>query len=170
MWSLTTKAKLAFEKAQGFTDCMAPMSMVDLIKGDFTAFENSFTPCLQTGISSKSRYSDTARVQDHEFSQGFPVNSGSLKAQSQKDNSAIGFYTMIPGEDGSVLEFEGKPFSRETAERLYALCEALDTPTKKDTKIRDTLVECLEDYLKGTRSMEDTIGKIEDSLKMYLAE
>lgn len=180
MWSLTTKAKLAFEKAQGFTDCMAPMSMVDLIKGDFTAFENSFTPCLQTGISSKSRYSDTARdflkfalsreVQDHEFSQGFPVNSGSLKAQSQKDNSAIGFYTMIPGEDGSVLEFEGKPFSRETAERLYALCEALDTPTKKDTKIRNTLVECLEDYLKGTRSMEDTIGKIEDSLKMYLAE
>ena len=142
---------------------MVPMSMVDYIKGDFTAFENSFTPSLQTGICAKSRYKDTARdflqfalsrqVQDFEYSRGFPVNSQSLEEQSQKH-----------------LEFESTPYSKETSERLIALCKALDTPTREDAKIREVLLECLGEYLKGTRSLEDTTTKIEDGLKMYLAE
>ena len=180
MWALAVKAKLALENAGGFSSCMVPMSMVDYIKGDFTAFENSFTPSLQTGICAKSRYKDTARdflqfalsrqVQDFEYSRGFPVNCQSLEEQSQKDRSNSSFFTVIQGADGAQLEFEGKPYSKETAERLVALCEALDTPTREDAKIREVLLECLGEYLKGTRSLEDTTTKIEDGLKMYLAE
>lgn len=180
MWNLAAKAKLAFENAGGFSSCMTSMSMVDYIKGDFTAFENSFTPSVQTGICAKSQYLDTARdflqfalsrqVQDYEYNRGFPVNSHSLKEQSQRDRSNSVIFTIIKDDNGGDLEFEGKPYSEETAERLVALCKTLDTPTKEDSKIRETLLECLEEYLKGTRSLEGTIGKIEDGLKMYLAE
>ena len=180
MWDLAANAKLAFTSAGGFSSCMAPMSMVDYIKGDFTAFESSFTPSVQTGICTKSRYPDTARdflqfalsrqIQDIEYSRGFPVNSQSLKEQSEKDRSAISFFTMITVGNGDSMAFEGKPYSIETARRLVALCEALDTPAKEDMKIRETLLECLEEYLKGTRPLEDTIVKIENGLKMYLAE
>lgn len=179
MWDLASKSKLAFQRAGGFTGCISSMSMVDLVKGDFTAFENSFIPSLQVGICAKSRYADTAidflrfalsrQVQDIEYS-GFPVNSLSLREQSQKDRSAVSLYTMIPGEDGSSQVFESKPYSAETAGRLVSLCEQLKTPTREDAKIREVLIECLEEYLKGTRPLEDTLKKIEDGLKMYLAE
>lgn len=179
IWGLMDKAKLALESAGGFTDCITPMTMVDYIKGDFTAFENSFTPSVQAGICTKSRYSDTARdflqfalsqqVQDVEYNRGFPVNRHSLNKQAQKDRSVSSFFTIIQTSNGD-LTFEGKPYTQEKAQRLVALCEALDTPTREDAKIRETLLECLGEYLKGTKSLEDTVRKIEDSLKMYLAE
>lgn len=180
MWSLTATAKLALENAKGFSGCMTSMSMVDYIEGDFTAFENSFAPSIQTGICAKSQYLDTAKdflqfalsrqVQDYEYNRGFPVNSQSLKEQSQNDRSNWSFFTMIPVSGGGYLEFEGKAYSKETAERLIALSETLDTPAGEDARIRETLLECLEEYLKGSRSLEDTIAKIESGLKMYLAE
>lgn len=180
MWGLAAKAKLAYERAGGFVSCIPSLSMVDYIKGDFTSFENSFTPSIQAGVCIKSRYPDTARdflrfalsqqVQDFEYYGGFPVNSHSLKIQSEKDRSNSTFFTMIKGDNGGYLEFEGKPYSQETAARLVSLCEALDTPTKKDEKIREVLIEYLEEYLNGTLSLEDTIIKIEGGLKMYLAE
>ena len=180
IWDLPAKTKLALTGAGSFGGCITPMSMVDYIKGDYTAFENSFTPSVMAGVCAKSQYTDTARdflqfalsrqVQDVEYTRGFPVNIHSLKEQSQTDRSNILFVTMIKGENGIDLEFEGKPYSQETAQRLAALCEALDTPTKEDSKIREVLIECLDGYLKGTQSLDDTITKIESGLKMYLAE
>lgn len=180
MWDLAAKAKLAFTTVRGFVDCMFPMSVTDYIKGDYTAFENKFIPSEQMGICTKSRYLDTAKdflqfvlseqVQDSEYFGGFPVNKRSVKKQAEKDRSDMRAATMIMADDGSYMEFESKPYSRETAERLIALCEKLDTPVKEDTMIREVLVECLAGYLDGTQSEEQTIRKIEDGLKMYLAE
>ena len=104
-----------------------------------------------------------------EYNRGFPVNRHSLNKQAQKDRSVSSFFTIIQTSNGD-LTFEGKPYTQEKAQRLVALCEALDTPTREDAKIRETLLECLGEYLKGTKSLEDTVRKIEDSLKMYLAE
>ena len=78
--------------------------------------------------------------------------------------------TMISTGDGGYLEFESKPYSREVAEQLLALCEKLDRPVGEDSKIRETLVESLEGFLNGSQSREDTLYKIEESLKMYLGE
>lgn len=180
MWDLAAKAKLAFTTVRGFVDCMFPMSVTDYIKGDYTAFDNRFIPSEQMGICAKSRYSDTAKdflqfvlseqVQDSEYYSGFPVNKHSMRKQAEKDRSDMSAATMIMADDGSYIEFESKPYSRETAERLIALCEKLDTPVKEDTMIREVLTECLGGYLDGTQSEEQTIRKIEDRLKMYLAE
>lgn len=180
MWDLAAQAKLAFDKITGFTDCMFPLTMVDYIKGDFTAFENSFHPSLLTGICSRSQYRETAEdflrfalseaVQDPVCYNGFPVNRESLKRQAANDRSNFMMATMIMADDGSYIEFDSKDYPQETADRLVALCEGLDRPIKEDAKIRETLIECLEGYLQGTQSKEDTIQKIEAGLKMYLAE
>lgn len=180
MWELAANAKLALSDAAGFNDCLFPMSIVDYIKGDFTAFENSFIPSIQMGICAKSEYVDTAKdflrfalseqVQDTETYRGFPVNSRSLQKQADKDRSNMTAATMIMADDGSYLEFESKPYSKDTAKRLTDVCRALDTPVREDAKIREVLIEALGGYLKGTETLDDAIQKIEDGLKMYLAE
>lgn len=180
MWDLGSKAKLAFDQAGGFVGCMSSMSMVDYIKGDFTAFENRFNPSLLTGICAQSQYPDTAKdflrfalsgqVQDTDNYGSFPVNRSSLLKQAAKDRTDFMMSTMIQQDDGGYEVFDAKAFPKETADRLVAMCESLDKPVKEDAKIREVLIECLGPYLEGTQSKEETLQKIEDSLKMYLAE
>lgn len=180
MWNLSAETKLAFQKVDGFTNCMIPVSMAEYIKGDFTAFENRFIPSLEAGICAKSQYVDTAKdflrfalseeFQSANGDNGFPVNRQALKTQAAKDRSDFQIYTSIQADDGSYVGFESKSYSPETADRLAAMCEALDKPVKEDGKIRQVLTDCLGEYLKGTQSEEETVHKIEEELKMYLAE
>lgn len=180
MWDLSAETKLAFQKADGFVNCMIPVSMAEYIKGDFTAFENRFIPSLEAGICAKSQYVDTAKdflrfalseeFQSANGDNGFPVNRQALKTQAAKDRSEFQIYTSIEADDGSYVGFESKSYSQETADRLAAMCETLDKPVKEDAKIRQVLAECLGEYLKDAQSEEETVQKIEEELKMYLAE
>ena len=68
------------------------------------------------------------------------------------------------------MEFRILDFSRETAEQITAMCKSLDRPVGEDGKIREVLTEALEGYLTGGQSGERTVQRIEDGLKMYLAE
>lgn len=179
IWDMAGQAKLTFTEAQGFKDCMLPIAVRDYVKGDFTAFENAFLPISQTGICAKSRYVDTAKdflkfalsetIQDTDYYNGFPVNAVSLEKQSHMDRGDAEAYTTIEAEGGEV-EFSILDYSHETAEEILALCRALDKPYEEDEKIREVLTECLEGYLNGAQSREETIQKIEGGLKMYLAE
>lgn len=180
MWELASSAKLAFSKANGFIGCTFPMSMAEYIKGDFTAFENRFLPSLQMGICTKSQYQDVARdfllfalseqVQDKDDNSGFPVNRASLEKHEKADRSSYVTSTMLTADDGSYISFDSKAYTQDVASRLSALCQGLEKPIKEDAKIREVLIECLDAYLKGTASKEETVQKIEDGLKMYLAE
>lgn len=180
MWELASSAKLAFNRADGFTDCMFPMSMTDYIKGDFTAFENRFLPTLQTGICTKSKYQETAKdfllfalseqVQNKDYNEGFPVNKASLDKHANADRTNYTAATIISADDGDYIEFSSTAYSQDTALRLSTLCQGLNKPIKEDAKIREVLIDCLGAYLDGTASKEDTVQKIEDGLKMYLAE
>ena len=170
---------MAFSEADGFKNCMFPIAMAEHIKGSFTAYENSFVPTLQTGICAKSPYQDTAMdflrlalsgsIQDTDYYRGFPVNRASLEKQVHEDRSEAEAETSIETDDGEAV-FIIRDYSEETADRLLALCQALDKPVKEDEKIREVLIEALDGYLKGSQSQEDTVQKIEDGLKMYLAE
>lgn len=180
MWELAAEAKLAFQKVGGFVDCMFPMSMVDYIKGEYTAFDRRFIPSMQMGICSKSQYLDTAKdflqfalsqeVQDMDSYDGFPVNNASLEKLAAKDRSNYAAAVMIKADSDDYIQFESKAYSQETAQKLSDLCRTLDKPVREDAKIREVLIDCLGPYLAGTQSKEDTIQKIEDGLKMYLAE
>lgn len=179
MWDLASGAKLAFEQARGFNDCMFPIAIMDYVGGECTAFENCFIPICQTGICTKSQYTDTAKdflrfalsgtIQDTDYYSGFPVNVTSLELQAAADRTDLTAYTTIE-TDGGMQEFTIGVYSEETADKLVELCKALDHPAGEDDMIRSVLIEALEGYLNGSQSKEDTIQKIEDGLKMYLAE
>lgn len=179
MWELASQAKLAFYEADGFNGSMAPIAMADYVKGEFAAFENSFIPSMQMGICSKSNYKDTAKdfmkfalsetVQGTDYYSGFPVNSASLEALAGRDRSDAEAETAIEAEGGSV-PFTIKDFTPETAQRLVEICKGLNKPVGEDAKIREVLIEALEGYFNGGQSREDTLQKVEDGLKMYLAE
>lgn len=179
VWELASTAKLAFNESTGFKDCMFPISMAEYIRGSFTAYENSFIPSLQTGICTKSPFQETAKdflktalsesVQNTDYYKGFPVNKLSLEKQCHEDRSEARAETSIEA-DGGEVDFIIDCYSDETADKLLALCESLNRPIREDEKIREVLTEALDGYLKGTQSKEDTIQKVEDGLKMYLAE
>ncbi|WP_300844146.1 extracellular solute-binding protein [uncultured Acetatifactor sp.] len=179
MWDLASGAKLAFSEVTGFKNCMFPIAIVDYIQGSFAAYENSFLPLLQTGICAKSRYQDTAMdflrlalsesVQDKDHYLGFPVNLASLEKQAHEDRSESEAFTSIEAEGGEV-EFAIRQYSDETAEALLAICKTLDKPAAEDAKIREVLIEALGAYLEGSQTNEATVQRIEDGLKMYLAE
>ena len=179
MWDLASGAKLAFSEVTGFKNCMFPIAIVDYIQGSFAAYENSFLPLLQTGICAKSRYQDTAMdflrlalsesVQDKDHYLGFPVNLASLEKQAHEDRSESEAFTSIEAEGGEV-EFAIRQYSDETAEALLAICKSLDRPAVEDAKIREELIEALGAYLEGSQTNEATVQRIEDGLKMYLAE
>ena len=179
MWDLASEAKLSLEEAKGFNDCMFPLSMMDYIQGEFAVFENCFRPMVQTGICAKSSHKETAKdflafalsqaMQVSDPYGGFPVNSGALEELAGSDRSEAEAETEIEAEGGPV-EFRILDFPKETADRLVEACRGLDRPIGEDEKIREVLTESLENYLKGGQSLEETVQRIEDGLKMYLAE
>lgn len=179
MWELASGAKLAFEEVEGFNNAMFPLAVMDYIQGEFAAFENCFIPMVQTGICSKSRYQDRAKdflrfilseeIQQMDSYGGFPVNRAALEKNAHKDRSEAEAETTIEAEGGEV-EFRIGSYSQETADELTAVCRGLNKPAGEDEKIREVLTEAMDGYLKGTQSLEDTVQKVEDGLKMYLAE
>lgn len=179
VWDLASEARLALEEVSGFKDSMLSLAMQDYIKGEFSAFENSFIPSLQAGICTKSAYGETAKdflrfalsetIQDTDYYKGFPVNAASLEKQAGEDRSDAEAETDIEA-GGSYVEFRISDFSPETAEKLVIICKRLDKPVREDAKIREVLIEALGGYLNGEQSREETVRMIEGGLKMYLAE
>lgn len=180
MWDLASHVKLAFDEGNGFNNSMFDMALVDFIKGDFTAFENCFTPSCQMSVCSKSQYQETAKdfirfalseeVQGTDYYSGFPVNAASMEKLAQADRSDIAACTMIEVGDGAEEEFNILAYPQETADKLVELCGRLDRPVMEDAKIREVLIDTLGGYLDGSKNLDETVSQIEGGLKMYLAE
>lgn len=179
-WDLASRVKLAFDESTGFNGSMFDVAIVDFIKGDFTAFENCFVPSCLMSVCSKSKYQDTAKdfvrfslseaVQGTDYYTGYPVNVSCLEKLSAVDRSDIAACTEIEVGDGGSEIFNINAYPQETADKLMALCRQLDRPVVEDAKIREVLIDELGSYLDGSRSLEDTVSRIEGGLKMYLAE
>lgn len=180
MWDLASHVKLAFDESTGFNGSMFDMAMVDFIEGDFTAFENCFTPSCLMGVCSRSKYSDTAKdfvqfalseaVQGTDYYTGFPVNVSCLEKLSEADRSDIAACTEIEVGDGATEVFNILAYPKETADKLMELCRQLDRPVVEDAKIREVLIDEFGDYLNGSKTLDETVSQIEGGLKMYLAE
>lgn len=180
MWDLASSIKLGMDAADGFNNCMFPIAITEYINGDFTAFENSFTPMMQIGICAKSKYQDTAKdflnfalsqeVQGTDYYSGFPVNISCLETLAKADRSDLKAETLIQTADGGEDVFTSSDYSQETAQKLLDLCKSLNKPKTEDEKIREVLIESLGDYLAGAETVDDAVSEIEAGLKMYLAE
>ena len=180
MWDLAYRAKFAIRDSEGFRGSMFIVAIAEYIKGDFAAFENTFIPYAEVGISAKSEYQDVAKdflafclsekVQGRDYYTGYPVNAKSMEILGAADNSDLAAATSIEIADGVEEMFVIDPVSPEMAQKLIAVCKGLDRPYKEDSKIREVLIETLPPYFQGTQSLEETLDKIEGGLKMYLAE
>ncbi len=180
VWDLASRAKLAFDEAEGFKDCMLPLSMAKQIDGEFTAFEKVFTPGIRIGVCAQSEHLDTAldflrfalsqEVQDTDYRHGFPVNAASLLVQMGQDRSDAEAVASLASADGEDEVLYINVYSEEYAKKLVELCRGLERPAAEDEQIRTVLEETLPDYLSGARSLEETIDRVEAGLKMYLAE
>lgn len=179
-WELASYVKYALYETEGFNGAMLPVSLVNLVKGEFGAFDNGFSPLLEMGINSQSKQQELAKeflafalseeIQNHDYYQGFPVNAASLEVQSKADRSNAEAYTMIEVGEGMSEEFAIKSYSEEEAAKLMDICKGVSKRLTVDDKIKEEIVYALPEYLKGNRSVEETVDEIEAALRMYLAE
>lgn len=180
VWDLASRAQLAVLEVTGFNDAMFPLSVANLIQGQYTSFEQTFTPIYTMGIYSKSEHQETAKdflkfalsqtIQDIDYYEGFPVNAVSLELMAVADRSNAEAYTSIEVGDGAYEDFAIKCYSKEEADKLVSLCKSLNKSIKTDDKICEELINALPGYLNGSQSLEDTVSKIDDGLRIYLAE
>ena len=156
------------------------LAIINLVKGDYTSFENAYIPTVEIGVNANTKQADLAKefaafvmsreVQDGDFYDGFPVNKESLHMQVSLDRSDYAAYTTIEGADGQEIGLDIEPIKAADADKLEALCDSLSKKTVKDAKVLEELKKSVPDYLLGRQSLDDTISKIQDGVKIYLAE
>lgn len=179
-WDLPSTMQAALCQISGFNDAMFDLAIINLVKGDYTSFENAYIPTVEIGVNANTKQADLAKefaafvmsreVQDGDFYDGFPVNKESLHMQVSLDRSDYAAYTTIEGADGQEIGLDIEPIKAADADKLEALCDSLSKKTVKDAKVLEELKKSVPDYLLGRQSLDDTISKIQDGVKIYLAE
>ena len=179
-WDLPSAMQAVLCQISGFNDAMFDLAIINLVKGDYTSFENAYIPTVEIGVNANTKQADLAKefaafvmsreVQDGDFYDGFPVNKESLHMQVSLDRSDYAAYTTIEGADGQEIGLDIEPIKAADADKLEALCDSLSKKTVKDAKVLEELKKSVPDYLLGRQSLDDTISKIQDGVKIYLAE
>lgn len=179
-WDLPSTMQAVLCQISGFNDAMFDLAIINLVKGDYTSFENAYIPTVEIGVNAGTKQADLAKefaafvlsreVQDGDFYDGFPVNKESLHMQVGLDRSDYAAYTTIEGADGQEIGLDIEPIKAADGDRLEAICESLSKKTMQDAKVLEELKKAVPDYLLGRQSLDDVISKIEDGVKIYLAE
>ena len=179
-WDLPSTMQAVLCQISGFNDAMFDLAIINLVKGDYTSFENAYIPTVEIGVNANTKQADLAKefaafvmsreVQDGDFYDGFPVNKESLHMQVSLDRSDYAAYTTIEGADGQEIGLDIEPIKAPDADKLEAVCESLSKKTMQDAKVLEELKKAVPDYLLGRQSLDDTISKIQDGVKIYLAE
>lgn len=179
-WDLPSAMQAALCQISGFNDAMFDLAIINLVKGDYTSFENAYIPTVEIGVNANTKQADLAKefaafvmsreVQDGDFYDGFPVNKESLHMQVNLDRSNYAAYTTIEGADGQEIGLDIEQIKAADADRLEAICDSLSKKTVKDAKVLEELEKAVPAYLLGRQSLDDTISKIQDGVKIYLAE
>lgn len=123
---------------------------------------NKFTPMVNVGILESSGQKDLAEsflatlygfsIQSVYLGSGFPVNSDALKevVDEKLSDESASLYPM------------GQSF--------YDLCMSVDTPILLDATVRAAVASQAKAVLDGTITPEQAAQKVNDTVKIYLAE
>lgn len=145
--------------------------------------QSGFVPYLLAGMSSGSEVpreagaflslllgKDVNSVDEN----GFPVNRAGWHAICERGMEQYGADSLlsmgIGTEDGTYVGYECNDLTQERVEAFTALLEGLDTPALTDATIQGLVLEQGELYLKGDRSLEDTMSALCRKIGLYLAE
>lgn len=180
IWDIASTVHAAFYQSGGFNESMLPVSAAKLVNGSLACFENAYIPEFEIGIYSQTKEAELAKeflefalstqVQDTDFYDGFPINAVSLENQANKDRSEAEAYTTIFLGDGQSVGFEIRDFDDKQAEELLEMCRKLDKKVVEDKEVNEKLTDSVAGYLDGSRTLEETVDRVEAGLRMYLAE
>ncbi len=145
--------------------------------------QNSFVPCLLAGMSSGSDVQEEAKEfllllfgkdTNSADENGFPVNRAAWNAICERGMEQYGesgqISMGIASADGGHAGYECNDLTQERVEAFTALLEKLDTPALTDATIQNLVLKQGELYVKGDRSLEDTMSALRQKISLYLAE
>lgn len=180
LWDLPSKVSLCMQNLNGFKDSMFTLAVVNLVKGSYEAFDQTFIPNCQLGINAASKQKELAQeflelvlsvdIQKYDFYDGFSVNKEAIKIDSQKDRTSAQAYTSIEMEDGGSIPFTIEVISDKDIAKLIQICESLDVKAKSDDIILEGIKKQMPNFLNGKDSAEQTADKIIENTLTYQQE
>ncbi len=178
--NLVDKTELNLSECSGFNNAIYPIGVVELIKGSYTVFENSFTSSCELGINQASKSQELAKefislvlseeIQKDDFYDGFPVNKKGLSLNAQEDRSNYGLTTGITTDDGKDLVYTFEALNKEQMEQLIQNCSKASNRIVKDEPLLETLKEETKEFFQGSLSAEETADLIIEKANVYLSE
>jgi hypothetical protein len=178
--NLASKIELNLSECDGFYDAIMPLGMVEIVKGSYTVFENSFTSSCELGINQASKSLELAKefislvlsekIQKDDFYDGFSVNKNALVLNANADRSDYGVTTSFSTEDGNEIVYYFEALNKEQTEQLIQNCSKASNRIIKDEPLLETLKEETKEFFQGNLPAEETANLIIEKANVYLSE
>ena len=179
IWNLVNGGYLALSTPKSFLDAIYPFGMTKHVKGYYTSYENSFIPCCELGINSKSVQPELSKeflrtilseeIQVNDLYDGFPVNSKALVASSlqNRDYSAI---STVVSDDGSETSVTFEALDPQQTKDLVNICSSVTKKAVNNEHITAAIKEGAASFFTGELSAEAAADAIIEKLNVYLSE
>lgn len=139
--------------------------------------KNMYIPANRMGINSSSQKKDLAKdfmetvlsdeIQVGDYLEGLPVRTESLEKLPQISEASD--MTMANSYDGGPVREYGMP-SADQIQQIVDMAKQADTPLLIDRTVRNTFLECAENYAGGDVSAQEAAQDMADKMELYLAE
>lgn len=140
---------------------------------------NMYLSMNRMGINASSREKELAEefiqtmlsdeIQQQEFVEGLPVRTESLEKQADIAEKSGQEEMFSISYGGGETHSYGYP-SREQLEPILALAKKAETPLVIDLSVRETFIDCAEQYFGGSISAEEAAQTLGEKMQLYLSE
>ena len=138
---------------------------------------NMYTPANRMGINSSSSQKELAKdfmetvlsdeIQVGDYLEGLPIRVESLEKIPQISDASD--MTIGSSYDGGPSREYGMP-SADQVQQIVDMAKQADTPLLIDRTVRNTFLECVENYAGGDVSAQEAAQDMSDKMELYLAE
>lgn len=133
------------------------------------------------GISSKSKEQELAKhfiktlfsekyQKNSRDSMNFSVNKKILKKSLQDEETLSGTMEWISQDENENVCIDMLPLTDEEVNKFIEMINSYGGAKDADTRIIDDTIEDMVSYVKGEKSMDETLAIINNKLKVYLSE
>ena len=138
---------------------------------------NMYIPANRMGINSSSQNKTLAEdfietvlsdeIQTGDYLEGLPIRTESLEKLPQISDASD--MTISSSYDGGAAREYGMP-KADQVQQIVDIAKAVDTPLMLELTVRNTFLECVENYAGGDVSAQDAAQDMVDKMELYLAE
>ena len=138
---------------------------------------NMYTPANRMGINSSSSQKELAKdfmetvlsdeIQVGDYLEGLPVRVESLEKLPQISDASD--MTISTSYDGGPSRDYGMP-SADQVQQIVDMAKQADTSLLIDRTVRNTFLECVENYAGGDVSAQEAAQDMSDKMELYLVE